>query len=175
MPGTMHLGVLSIGRTERELIDEVIDKLSSFFTFDVVYAGAIDLPTSSFNPDRKQYFSPAILKTCRYEALKLGFEKILGITPADIYTSRASYIFGQAEFSGKVALVSYFRLKDHDPVVIAERLIKESIHEIGHTFGLRHCRNAECVMYFSKSVSDTDRKDSSFCKRCRGRLDGHIR
>jgi len=171
----MDLGVLSIGKAEREIIDGVMDNLSGFFTFTVSYAGTIDLPLNAFNPKRQQYFSPAILKICKHKAFKLGFDRILGITSADIYASRASYIFGQAEFSGRVAVVSYYRLKDNDYGVLTERLLKESIHEIGHTLGLRHCRNSECVMYFSRNVSDTDRKNTGFCNKCRACLDGHIK
>ena len=171
----MHLGVLSVGRTGPELIEEVIRHLSEFFSFEVSYAGMIELPDNAYNPKRHQYFSPTIIKICKQEALKLGFDKVLGITSADIYAARATYIFGQAELLGKVALVSYFRLRDDDQKIFMERLLKESIHEIGHTLGLRHCRNFECVMYFSRDISDTDKKTFKFCSKCRAKLDGHLR
>jgi archaemetzincin len=43
------------------------------------------------------------------------------------------------------------------------------VHELGHVFGLEHCPDPECVMHFSNSLLDTDRKSTSFCSQCRAR------
>ncbi|MEM4713754.1 MAG: archemetzincin, partial [Candidatus Bathyarchaeia archaeon] len=47
-----------------------------------------------------------------------------------------------------------------------ERSTKAAIHELGHTFGLTHCKNPFCVMYFSNSIFETDRKKGIFCNVC---------
>jgi len=44
--------------------------------------------------------------------------------------------------------------------------VKEAVHEVGHTLGLAHCTNSSCVMFFSNSILDTDRKKSAFCEKC---------
>jgi len=46
----------------------------------------------------------------------------------------------------------------------------EAVHELGHAFGLQHCGNPECVMFFSNSIMDTDRKGWHLCQQCRARL-----
>jgi len=54
--------------------------------------------------------------------------------------------------------------------LLIERTLKEAVHELGHTMGLGHCRDAGCVMHFSQSLIDTDVKSSYFCSRCQPKL-----
>jgi len=53
----------------------------------------------------------------------------------------------------------------HD--LLRERLVKEASHELGHTFGLRHCADWRCVMASSHAVERLDVKDAAFCEACR--------
>jgi archaemetzincin len=55
--------------------------------------------------------------------------------------------------------------------VFYQRIVKEAVHELGHAFGLNHCRNIKCVMHFSNSLSDTDIKTSHLCNVCKGHLE----
>jgi len=50
--------------------------------------------------------------------------------------------------------------------LLIERALKEAVHETAHMFGLKHCRNPECVMSFSNSVSYVDDKKDDFCREC---------
>ncbi|MDE2570917.1 MAG: archemetzincin, partial [bacterium] len=56
--------------------------------------------------------------------------------------------------------------EEGDENVLFQRALKECVHELGHAFGLKHCYNARCVMYFSNSIYDTDNKLSHFCEGC---------
>ena len=40
------------------------------------------------------------------------------------------------------------------------------MHELGHTFGLGHCAEPSCVMWFSNTLRETDRKGAAYCPRC---------
>jgi len=57
-----------------------------------------------------------------------------------------------------------------DPRVALERLAKESVHELGHCFGLVHCDRPGCVMGRSSGARDVDKKRGEFCTTCRGRV-----
>jgi archaemetzincin len=91
-----------------------------------------------------------------------------------------NFVFGEARCPGKAALISLHRLrpefdgrKPNDELLI-ERTEKEAVHELGHTLGLRHCANPFCVMHFSNSIFDTDRKQSLFCSKCQTKIEGLI-
>jgi archaemetzincin len=94
----------------------------------------------------------------------------------DLYSPGLNYIFGVAEPSLGMAIISLYRLKPeryglpHNERLLQERAIKEAIHELGHTYYLSHCPDPRCVMHFSNTLVDTDKKDACFCSRCRQRL-----
>jgi archaemetzincin len=83
-----------------------------------------------------------------------------------------NYVFGEAYAPGRVALISLWRLKPEfygenaGSAVFMLRMLKEAVHELGHTLGLQHCPRGLCVMHFSNSIFDTDRKQSLFCGQC---------
>ena len=98
--------------------------------------------------------------------------KILGVTSLDLYVPVLTFVFGEAQLDGRAALVSSFRLRDElyglpkNPEKLKERLEKEAIHELGHTFGLIHCREPNCVMYTSTYAEEIDFKSKDFCPAC---------
>jgi archaemetzincin len=44
------------------------------------------------------------------------------------------------------------------------------MHELGHTFGLPHCSNWNCVMASTHAVERLDLKAAAFCSGCLGVL-----
>ena len=80
--------------------------------------------------------------------------------------SGLTYVFGEAYTPGKVALISLWRLKPEfykDPAdhsVYGLRGAKETVHELGHTLGVKHCQGSMYVMHFSNSIFDTDKKQT---------------
>ena len=72
-----------------------------------------------------------------------------------------------------LAVISLARLypefygQPRDPGLFKARAVKEAVHELGHLLGLGHCPDPACVMAFSNSLADTDRKGPGFCAPCR--------
>jgi len=97
---------------------------------------------------------------------------MLGVTEVDLYTGDMNFIFGQAIPRKGVAIISVHRLKyglrhkTSEQQIFHKRISKEAVHELGHLIGLSHCENPECVMHFSNTLRDTDKKKTSFCKKC---------
>jgi len=102
----------------------------------------------------------------------LEVDSVLGVTTRDLYVPGLNFVFGEAHCPGKIAAISLFRLnpkfygQSADNQLFYERAVKEAVHEVGHMLGLLHCRNSSCVMFFSNSILDTDRKKSTFCEKC---------
>lgn len=119
----------------------------------------VPVPEHAYNPPRKQYNGGRLLK--RLGGIKTGEGKLLGVIDKDIYARSLNFIFGLAQISGSCALISIQRLKPR----LRERALKEAVHELGHTFGLRHCKDKSCVMCFSNSLAEVDQKSSEFCER----------
>ena len=49
--------------------------------------------------------------------------------------------------------------------LLRERLVKEAAHELGHTFGLRHCADWRCVMASSHARGAAGRKGRGVLRR----------
>jgi archaemetzincin len=53
-----------------------------------------------------------------------------------------------------------------DAELLRARAVKETVHELGHTFGLVHCPRPECVMSRSVNLVQVDAKDGALCRDC---------
>lgn len=100
---------------------------------------------------------------------------ILALTEADLFAPGRHCVFGEAAQGGAWAVISLARLRaglgSMDPgALLRRRILKEAVHELGHLSGLEHCDRAECVMFASYDVVDTDRKSARYCPACEGVL-----
>lgn len=145
--------------------------LEKGFDLPVEIFGAFRGISFAYDPEREQYHSTLILERLDLE-MPSDALKILAITEVDLFIPILTYVFGEAQLGGRACIVSTCRLKEGllergREVDYHERVVKEGIHEMGHTFGLRHCREPGCIMHYSRSTRDVDQKSPRFCRYCR--------
>jgi archaemetzincin len=171
----MKIGILRIGHVDSRVIERVRENLKMTFpeTESKLIHKTLPVPQESFDPFRRQYRSNIILGLVRdYAEKSKDIDRVLGIIDVDLFVPSLNFVFGEAECPGKAAIISLWRLRQEfynapsNFELFVERSTKEAVHELGHTLGLGHCSNPFCVMYFSNSIFETDRKKSLFCNKC---------
>lgn len=160
-----------VGKVGEDTLTVMARFIGEMFGFDAVRHTSFPEPDFAFDVRRGQYSSTLILqnlaKVCPPDAVKF-----LAVTEADLFIPMMTFVFGQAQLSGKVALVSLARLSQDFyglPVnndLKIRRARKEVAHELGHTFGLVHCRDRSCIMSLSTEILQIDVKSEDFCPGC---------
>lgn len=163
----ISVAILPFRDVERTLLQRLLQDLAPLGVRTTLLPAA-DLPLAAYNRRRGQYRAEALLTLARHAP---GTQRVLGITDADLYVEGLNFVFGLAESPGRAALISTARLHAAgNEALYRSRVLKEAMHELGHTLGLGHCDDPRCVMHFSNTLADTDRKGSRLCRSCRARL-----
>jgi archaemetzincin len=171
----MKIVVVPFGFVDKEILSEISSGLNSVFGYEVEIHAPIDIHGRSYDPKRNQYEVSELLAGLKKIHLKQS-EKILGVAAIDLFAEGLNFVFGQAELAGSAAIISLARLRQEfygsppDRKLLMERILKEAVHELGHTFGLGHCPDPKCVMHFSNSLHDTDIKGIAFCPNCQPQM-----
>ncbi len=166
--------IIPIGIIDPDILAHIAGVLQEVYQRETVLAKSVSMPHKTYNALRAQYNSTKILK--KLEALKSQpYEFILGVVDEDLYVPELNFVFGEADVPAGVAVIALARLRQEfyglepDRELFLLRASKEAIHELGHTCGLGHCSDSGCIMHFSNSLSDTDRKEPRFCTACRNK------
>jgi len=139
---------------------------------------SIVLTRESWNQHRGQHLASMLLAKLPSPP-SLG-DRVLAVVDVDIFAHGLNFVFGEADITGKRVLISLQRLRQEfygllkNENLFQERVLKEAVHEIGHTYGLKHCLNPTCVMHFSNSLHDTDLKGWTFCHACQEKVSQKI-
>ena len=154
---------------------EIVPWLEKAFKFPVeVVEKRVPVPADAYNEENKQYFA--------YDALEYAIKaappdaaRVLAFFPDDMYVGLHAYDFGFADPDSRGAIIGLKRLQCGEKRRYFGRLLKISMHELGHTFGLKHCTYQQCVMLNPADISLLDALPVEFCGYCQGQLNKAIK
>ena len=166
--------VAPIGEPPAEIVQAVVLRIAAAFAHVETVHPIVDLD-GAFHPARRQYDSTRLLEALARVPARADW-RVIGVTDRDLFIPILTFVFGEAQLGGAAAVASLYRLRNEfyglppDPGAVVDRLVKECLHELGHTFGLIHCEDYTCVMHASTSVEDIDLKGTEYCARCAQRV-----
>jgi archaemetzincin len=165
-----RIRLVQIGDPDNGIVESVIEPLEIALEVPCIVDQVSLDPAVAYHPERDQYHSSELIATMI--PMDDGFAHVVGITPVDLYIPILTYVFGEAQVGGRLAIVSYHRLRQtfyglpSDSDLLRDRLVKECLHELGHTCGLHHCHDYECVMASAFSVERIDIRFPGYCPDC---------
>lgn len=166
-----RLYLLPVNTPDERVLQELEKKLQPILGWEIRRAAELTMPISAYNAIRKQYEALHIMRAIM-EVLQDDATRVLAITEEDISIPMLTFVFGQAQLGGRIALMSLARLRSEFYGIPAKnelfliRVLKEALHELGHTFGLVHCQVHSCVMALANSIQQVDEKGITFCVSC---------
>jgi len=165
------ISLVPVGEVVRGHLETLAEGLTARLGVACSLHGQAVEASSAFNPQRRQYASTEILQRLTPH-VSTEIWRVLGVTELDLFIPVLTFVFGEAQLGGRCAVVSLRRLRQEfygmpaDPELLEARLLKESLHELGHTLGLRHCPAYRCAMSSSHAVESIDLKVAEFCPAC---------
>lgn len=172
--------IAAMGEVNKDVMAIIETAVWQTFGYETVVRPSLPEPEYARDPVRGQYSSVAILRTLVQSHTPTTF-RLLAITRHDLFIPMLSFVFGQAQVSGPVAVMSIARLRQEfyglpqNQALLLSRTAKEAVHELGHTFGLIHCPDISCPMSLANSVRHVDAKSADLCSNCSLILEENIK
>ena len=168
-----------VGEFSNELIQAVAAEIEQVFGFAAKTGSVVGDLSFALDQNRQQYHSTLILDQLAAN-IPADCIRILAIAQVDLFIPILTHVYGEAQLGGASCIVSTFRLNEgRSGLNIApryiERIVKETIHELGHTFNLRHCPEHTCIMHYCRNEEDVDRKSGELCRYCKIMVEDEIK
>lgn len=169
------LFITAVGAVDASVMRAVETGIGRHLGLETRRLPALPEPEFAWDAGRCQFSSSAILSAV-VDRCPPGVASLAALTEADLFIPMLTFIYGQAQLGGVAALISLARLRQEfyglpaDPHLLADRAVKETLHEVGHTLGLIHCLEKTCVMALATSIRQLDLKAEAYCKSCAARV-----
>lgn len=172
--GKFGIKLVPLGKIPGDIQKYLVESVQSTFRKKTYLVESMDIPVYAYDLKRSQYNVTELVNYLN--ARKKYKEKTIGIINEDIYINDKPFIFGYSNHAKEIAVISLWRFrenKDYTDFSLALdklRVKKEVVKQLGLIYGLKSCKDPECVMYDSQSAEEMDMKTDRFCPACRNNL-----
>lgn len=174
-PNSITIGVATLGKIPSTVPKVIAAHISGYYDLTAWVLVPRKQPAYAFDERRLQYNAGIILDTLNAVSFK-GCKKVLGVLNVDIFIPIFKHVFGEARQGGRIAIISLYRLGQHQNGSavsrsdLYSRAAKVALHELGHLFNLHHCDNGNCLMHFSGALDELDTLSFTLCRYCKAYL-----
>jgi archaemetzincin len=183
LPKRKIVALLSSGTVSPLTMEVLAGHIQGLLSLPAEILGPFAPPDGAFHQPRNQYNAAVLLQflagppgsqvteTDAYPA-RSEYLRVMGVTSFDLFLPIFTHVYGEAQISGRAAVISLFRLRTGaDGAAVGQELFltrsaKVAIHELLHTFGLVHCRHAHCLMRPVTKITDLDELPLTLCRSC---------
>ena len=175
-----HIILISpVGDLSAELIEALGGEIKRVFGFSTAIDSILQDLAFALDQNRHQHHSTMILEQLAADTPPRAI-RVIAIAQVDLFIPILTHVYGEAQLGGTACIVSTFRLNEGRSGMnisrkYIDRIVKETIHELGHTFNLRHCPEDTCIMHYCRNEEDVDRKSDQLCRYCKVMLDDEIK
>ena len=148
--GTVTFHIVGLGEYSQSDLVRAKKYVEEFYGFSCVVDG--NVPTKP-----SMYVENSItldITKCLAE-LSVQGQKTIYVTNEKVYSKKWGMVRGMTHIRGNTVIVNG-----------GKNLQETVIHELGHTLGLGHCDNPQCVMAVNNDAEDT----GQFCSKCKNQL-----
>lgn len=193
------INILVLNDISRSILRFLARGLTVRFDSEVKISRHMIIPSRLFNQQKGQYDARRLLGFLTENMTIREVRGInLAVFDRDLFAGSLDFVFGLSSCFPRICVISLLRIHPHYgrdyfseqlqkrkagrfPLAVKrltgsekktyhERILKEAVHGIGHTFGLTHCRDRSCIMYPSEDIGLIDGKGTEFCDLCRSDL-----
>lgn len=168
------IALLPFKGADKKLAIYLKEEISKNLDAVVTILDEVPLPPSAFYKPRQRYIADSLLDFLKQENDN-RFEKIIGLTSKDISTRKGDIenwgVLGLGSCPGTACVISSFRAGKNKvaAAIFRKRMITLALHELGHTYGLEHCPDKDCLMKDAEGKMALD-DAGSYCSKCHNQL-----
>jgi predicted Zn-dependent protease len=163
------------------LLAALATDLTQTFAAEVEQGAALPLSNLARAKGGEGIRADAALDELAHAYHRSGHLLLIGVTGAEL-SERGEDIFGYSQHGGNACIVSIAKLAaGASPEQVRTRLLKATLHQIGHVFGLMHSTDPQSVMYDAKDAAALDATRASYSEeelealRRHPRLEGRLK
>jgi len=175
-----HIILISpVGDLSADLVEAIAGEIKRVFGFSTAIDSVLLDLSFALDQNRNQHHSTMILDQLAANTPSQAI-RVIAIAQVDLFIPILTHVYGEAQLGGTACIVSTFRLNEGRSAMnisqkYIDRIVKEVIHELGHTFNLRHCPEDTCIMHYCRNEDDVDRKSDQLCRYCKVMLEDEIK